>query len=79
MEQAAEGLEKIGSERVADILDRIAARHGKGSETGAIASRTADSIRASWLVEVAEPEPKQVRLPPQPPKPPLRVSQRFVQ
>ena len=76
MEQAAEGLEKIGSERVADILDRIATRHGNENAAGEIASKTADLIRAGWLVESVDTEPKQVRLPPKPPGIPQPLSQR---
>lgn len=70
IEQAAEGLERIGSERVADILERIAERHGTDSERGSVAAKAAERIRDGWLVEVVELEPPAaLKRPPAPPRP----------
>ncbi len=83
LEQAAEGLEKIGSERVADILERIAERHGSDSQKGAIAARTAERVRDSWIVEIVELEPpaalKRPPLPPRPDQQPLSQRPRLSQ
>ncbi len=52
-ERAAAGLEKMGSERVQDILERIANRHGEESEIGALASDTLSKIRGRDIMDTA--------------------------
>ncbi|HSB47537.1 MAG TPA: hypothetical protein VLD37_05975 [Candidatus Bilamarchaeum sp.] len=62
---ACQGLERIGSDRVEEILDRIVSREGEGTPVGAAASETLASIRGKKLEEVLE------FVPPKPPRPPL--------
>ncbi|MFH0885403.1 MAG: HEAT repeat domain-containing protein [Candidatus Micrarchaeota archaeon] len=68
-EVAAAGLEKIGSDRIEEILERIVARSGESSEVSALASEALSVIRGNKL-EIFE-----VRLPPpfrKPAPPPLQ-------
>ncbi len=74
-EVAAAGLEKIGSDRVEEILERIVARTGESSEAGALASETLANIRGSKLEVVAV----MVRPPSLRPPPPPRLQKRTVQ
>jgi hypothetical protein len=74
-EQAARGLVKIGSARAADILDRIARRHGSDSRAGVLAAETAQEIRNGWVQEIVEPKSIRKLPPPLPPK----LSQRLRQ
>ncbi len=52
-QRAAQGLEKIGSQRIEDILERIAQRHGEDTEAGALASETLSRIRGKSIMETA--------------------------
>ncbi len=54
VDEAASGLERIGSERVEGILDRIVARVGEQSEAGAAASDALAGVRGRLAVEVIE-------------------------
>ncbi len=67
-ESAAAGLEKIGSDRIEGILERIVARCGEASQVGALASEALSVISGSKLelIEVKLPPPRQ-----KPPPPPL--------
>jgi hypothetical protein len=68
-EGAASGLQSIGSDRVEDILDRIVARVGQSSETGALASEALATIRGG-KVEVLDDTfrpPRKASMPPPPP------------
>lgn len=71
---AAGGLQKIGSDRIEDILERIVARVGEGSETGALASEALSTIRGGKveIFDVAFPPPRSAR--PAPPVAKARVS-----
>ncbi len=64
-ERAAVGLERIGSERVQDILERIAQRHGEDTEVGSLASDALARIRGRDIMESAV-EIKAFRKPPTP-------------
>jgi hypothetical protein len=60
-EIAAAGLEKIGSDRVEEILERIVAREGEKSACGLLASETLERIRGRKVEETMEfipPVPK---------------------
>jgi hypothetical protein len=66
-ETAAAGLEKIGSDRIEEILERIVGRTGESSEIGALASDALSVIRGKKLeiYDVNLPPPR--RTPPPPP------------
>jgi hypothetical protein len=68
-ESAAAGLEKIGSDRIEDILERIISRSGKDSNVGFLASEALGAIRGSKLELVdlkAPPPPRKAGPPPLP-------------
>lgn len=65
-EEAARGLEKIGSDYVEEVLDRIASRCGEDHQTGAIASEALSNIRGkkTQVFEVAPLPPPRRSQPP---------------
>lgn len=75
--QAACGLEKIGSDRIEQILERIVERHGEEGEVGAIADETLAKIRGD-KIEILDVSfrhsPKKL-----PPRQPLRQRPRTLQ
>jgi hypothetical protein len=71
---ACAGLEKIGSDRIEEVLDKIVARIGESSPAGIAASEALENIRGRKIEETI------VFVPPKPPKIPSRPQgQRLLQ
>ncbi|MCI0504441.1 hypothetical protein L0Y65_07100 [Candidatus Micrarchaeota archaeon] len=70
-EDAAAGLQKMGSDRIEEILERIVVRLGEGSATGALASEALSCIRGGKveLLDVTFPPPRYSKPPPPVQKP----------